>query len=78
MVSDKPKAPSPKPKNVPRTAISIEPRDGLLFIFLPPLSYLEHYLELLAAIQMTAQALNLPVVIEGYDPPVDYRLQRFW
>ncbi len=75
-VIDKPKAPSPKPRNVPRTAISIEPRDGLLFIFLPPLSYLEHYLELLAAIQMTAQALNIPVVIEGYDPPVDYRLQK--
>ena len=63
-------------KEVPRTAICIEPRNGLLFIFLPPLSYLEHYLELLAAIEMTAKALNIPVVLEGYDPPSDYRLQK--
>ncbi|MBX3013141.1 MAG: transglutaminase family protein [Caldilineaceae bacterium] len=63
-------------KDVPRTAICVEPRNGLLFIFLPPLSYLEHYLELLAAIEMTARSLNIPVVIEGYDPPNDYRLQK--
>ncbi|MEZ4862827.1 MAG: transglutaminase family protein [Caldilineaceae bacterium] len=63
-------------KEVPRTAICIEPRNGLLFIFMPPLSYLEHYLDLLAALELTAQALDLPVVIEGYDPPTDYRLQK--
>jgi len=63
-------------KDVPRTAICIEPRNGQLFIFMPPLSYLEHYLELLAAIEMTAKALDIPVIIEGYDPPTDYRLQK--
>lgn len=63
-------------RDIPRTAICIEPRNGLLFIFLPPLSYLEHYLELLAAIEMTAKTLNMPVVLEGYDPPTDYRLQK--
>ncbi len=63
-------------KEVPRTALCLEPRNGLLFFFMPPLSYLEHYLELLAAIELTAAELELPVVIEGYDPPTDYRLQK--
>jgi len=63
-------------KEVPRTAICIEPRNGLLFLFLAPLSYLEHYLDLLAAIELTAEEMQLPVVLEGYDPPSDYRLQK--
>ncbi|MEZ4676004.1 MAG: transglutaminase family protein [Caldilineaceae bacterium] len=63
-------------KELPRTALCIEPRNGQLYFFLPPLSYLEQYLELLAAIELTAQELHIPVVIEGYDPPSDYRLQK--
>ena len=63
-------------KEVPRTALCVEPRGGCLYLFMPPLSYLEHYLELLAAIEIAAQELNLPVIIEGYDPPTDYRLQK--
>ncbi|MCB0182635.1 MAG: transglutaminase family protein, partial [Caldilineaceae bacterium] len=63
-------------KEVPRTALCIEPRQGQLFFFMPPLHYLEHYLELLAAIELTAEEFNLPVVIEGYDPPTDPRLQH--
>lgn len=72
----KPKGRSTVQKEAPHTAICIEPRNGLLFLFLPPLSYLEHYLDLLAAIELTAEELKLPVVLEGYDPPSDYRLQK--
>lgn len=65
-----------RPIAVPRTALCIEPRGGVLHLFLPPLDYLEHYLDLVAAIEETAAALDLPVVLEGYDPPRDLRLQR--
>ncbi|MCB0212552.1 MAG: transglutaminase family protein, partial [Anaerolineae bacterium] len=63
-------------RDVVHTAISIEPRHGRLYIFMPPCSYLEHYLDLLAAIELTAEKLSMPVVIEGYEPPSDPRLQK--
>ena len=59
-----------------RTALCIEPRNGALHVFLPPLEHLEHYLDLLACLEATAQELDLPIVLEGYDPPRDWRLQR--
>ncbi len=61
---------------VPHTAICVEPRDGRLHIFMSPMTMLEHYLDLVAVIEMTAKDLSLPVVIEGYEPPRDYRLER--
>ncbi len=61
---------------VAHTAVCIEARDGCLHVFVPPLEHLEHYLDLIASIEATAQELNLPVMLEGYDPPRDNRLQR--
>ena len=63
-------------KDVSRTAICVEPRFGRLHVFMPPLSYLEHYLDLLSTVELTAKELNMPVVIEGYEPPADIRLQK--
>ena len=60
-----------------RTALCVEPRDGTLRIFMPPLTTLEAYLELVAAIERTATKLDLPVQVEGYPPPDDPRLQSF-
>lgn len=60
-----------------RTALCIEPRDGRLHVFMPPVSMLEDYVELLAFIEQTAVAIERPVVIEGYLPPHDPRLKSF-
>lgn len=57
------------------TALCVEPRNGRLFVFLPPMAELEHYLELVAAIEHTAAELGLPVLLEGYPPPYDWRLR---
>ncbi|MCB8839053.1 DUF2126 domain-containing protein [Aurantimonas sp. VKM B-3413] len=57
-----------------RTALSIEPREGKLCVFMPPLETAEAYLELLGAIEEIAEAEKLPVQIEGYAPPHDPRI----
>ncbi len=74
--------PSPLPREgeganrVIHTALCVEARGGVLRIFMPPLTALEHYLELAAAIEAIAAKLNTPIVLEGYEPPRDARLQR--
>ncbi len=57
-----------------RTALTVEPRDGHLCVFMPPASGLEDYLDILAAIEDTAVELDVPVRIEGYSPPADPRI----
>ncbi len=59
-----------------KTALCIEPRDGKLYLFMPPLQYLEHYIDLLTSIEAATEKLNLKVVIEGYEPPFDYRVTK--
>jgi uncharacterized protein (DUF2126 family)/transglutaminase-like putative cysteine protease len=59
-----------------KTALCIEARQGRVYVFMPPCEYLEHYLDVLAAIELTAQKLQIPVVIEGYEPPRDYRTEK--
>jgi len=76
---------------VTRTALCVEVRDprrasgpkaeavgetsGVLYIFMPPLEKLEDYLDLLAAIEATAEELGVTLVLEGYPPPRDPRLK---
>jgi uncharacterized protein (DUF2126 family)/transglutaminase-like putative cysteine protease len=63
--------------DITRTAMCAEPRNGTLYIFMPPTEELEDYLELVAAIEATAADLDTPVVLEGYEPPKDPRLNSF-
>jgi uncharacterized protein (DUF2126 family)/transglutaminase-like putative cysteine protease len=74
-----------------RTALCVEVRDprrasgpkaeavgeksGVLYIFMPPLEKLEDYLDLLTAVEATAQTLDMKIVLEGYPPPRDPRLK---
>jgi uncharacterized protein (DUF2126 family) len=59
---------------ITRTFMCAEPRNGKLYIFMPPTTCLEDYLEVLAAVEATAEDMGLPVIIEGYEPPRDPRL----
>ncbi len=76
---------------ITRTALCVEARNpdrasgpkveaegqggGVLYVFMPPLSSLDDYLDLLAAVEATAAETGLKVVLEGYPPPRDARLK---
>jgi uncharacterized protein (DUF2126 family)/transglutaminase-like putative cysteine protease len=60
---------------VSRPALCIQPRDGKLYVFLPPVEYAADYLDLVAAIEETAAHLNMPIMLEGYALPPDPRIR---
>jgi uncharacterized protein (DUF2126 family)/transglutaminase-like putative cysteine protease len=64
----------PKPRKSPpvRTALTVEVRQGIVFVFMPPVARVEDYLELIA--QVEAAAEGLPIRVEGYTPPDDGRI----
>jgi uncharacterized protein (DUF2126 family)/transglutaminase-like putative cysteine protease len=75
--ADAPPRPKESAAALTRTSMCAEPRHGVLYIFMPPVRELDHYLELVAAVEATAEALGQPVVIEGYEPPGDPRIGNF-
>ena len=69
--------PGKSDSSVVRTALCTEVRGGLLHIFMPPVDETEDYLDLCAAIEDVAESRGQRVVLEGYPPPADPRLQHF-
>ena len=69
--------PSPPDAEVIPTALCVECRFGRLHVFLPPTQRLEDYLDLVAAVEETCVDLDVPVILEGYLPPHDHRVEMF-
>ncbi|MEM6472011.1 MAG: transglutaminase family protein [Planctomycetota bacterium] len=59
------------------TALCVECRFGRLHVFMPPTQNLEDYLDLLSAVEETCVDLEIPIVLEGYLPPPDHRIELF-
>jgi uncharacterized protein (DUF2126 family)/transglutaminase-like putative cysteine protease len=68
--------PAYDPREIIHTALSVEARAGVLHVFLPPVTLLEDWLDLIEAIEDSAAELALPVQLEGYGPPSDTRLKE--
>ena len=62
------------PGGAVRASLAVEPRNGHLCVFMPPLESVEDYLDLVATIKDTAVKLSQPIHLEGYTPPFDPRL----
>ncbi|MFC4522681.1 DUF2126 domain-containing protein [Cupriavidus pinatubonensis] len=56
-------------------AEQMDDKRGVIYVFMPPLPKLEDYLALVQAVEATAAALNVQIVLEGYPPPRDARLK---
>jgi uncharacterized protein (DUF2126 family) len=67
----------PAPRDIVRTALCVEAREGRLHVFLPPLTQVEDFIDLVSAIERAAAATQLPLWLEGYSPPRDTRLGSF-
>ncbi|MHA7663818.1 transglutaminase family protein [Mycolicibacterium sp. HS_4_1] len=60
----------------PPTALVAEVREGLLYVFLPPTTTFGDFADLTGRIEQAAAKVGAPIVIEGYGPPSDPRLQQ--
>ncbi|EMI17217.1 transglutaminase domain-containing protein [Rhodopirellula maiorica SM1] len=67
----------PTSNDVISTALCVECRFGRLHVFMPPTQRLEDYLDLVSAIEQTCAKLDVPVILEGYLPPPDDRIEYF-
>jgi len=64
-----------KPREVVKTALTVQVRRGHLHVFMPPLKRMDDYAALLGAVEDTARDVGVAVAIEGYTPPRDPRVR---
>lgn len=69
----------PPPLHPPslRTALCVEPREGALRVFLPPVTTQADFEALVAVVDAARAALALPIELEGYPPPPGETLKKF-
>jgi uncharacterized protein (DUF2126 family)/transglutaminase-like putative cysteine protease len=72
-----PTSPRPAPSLPIRTALCVEPREGALRVFLPPLPELQSFFRLVEVIDAAREESGLSVLLEGYGPPSGPELFRF-
>ncbi len=56
------------------SALCVEVRDEKLYAFLPPLVTLDEFLSLVSYLHEVAAKLGYEIILEGYEPPSDQRL----
>ena len=76
MDPSRPPLPGQSAPQVIRTALCVQPRDGRLHVFMPPVSTTEDYLDLVAGIESAVTAMGVPIIIEGETPPKDPRINK--
>lgn len=59
-----------------RTALCVEPRDGALWVYLPPVDTAEDFLALVEELDSVRRGTGLDVQLEGYGPPSSPTLRR--
>ncbi|MGV7210750.1 DUF2126 domain-containing protein [Oxalobacteraceae bacterium A2-2] len=62
-------------RDVIHTALCVQVRAGRLYVFMPPLTRLEEYLALVAAVEASAAEARVKLWLEGYPPPRDPRIK---
>ncbi|HJO35268.1 MAG TPA: transglutaminase family protein [Gammaproteobacteria bacterium] len=72
-----PASPDPSAEPPAATALCVEPRNGVLHVFLPPTADAAQYLQLVHAVLAAAAAEGLAVALEGYEPPPSPQLRHF-
>jgi uncharacterized protein (DUF2126 family) len=60
-----------------RTALVLEPRDGQLWAFVPPVPRFDDFCELVAALDAARATAGIAIHIEGYSPPPSPAMRRF-
>ncbi len=58
------------------TALCTQIVEGNLHLFLPPIKDINQFLDLLHTIEITAESLNIPVILEGYQAPYNKNIVK--